>query len=157
MCLAIRDPPESTCFTEFKRIEMPTRRRAVLLGASTLMAGLAGCQQNILPGENMNRYVVKLTEVSRSRAENSSALLQYRNLSPEEKLVIDNARGAEDGTYAEDWSELSDAEKEGFSELGQRIRDTSEIEVFIQIRDTYYQIGLQRGDIHYAKTDHSTE
>lgn len=136
---------------------MPSRRRTLLLGGIALMAGLAGCQRSILPGGNMNRYVVKLTKVRRSRAENSTALLYVENLSSEEKLIIDRARRAEDDTYSKQWSELSDTEKEGFSELGQRIRDTSEIEVFIQIGDSYYQVGLQRGDIHYAKTDHSTE
>lgn len=138
---------------------MTTRRWTLKLGSSIVISGLAGCLETIARGcEGINRYDIKLTEVTSSRAQESQSILRYQHLSPEERLIVDKAKAEETGFYSKCRSDLPDAERDGFMKLGERIRDnTSGDDVFIQIDDEYYQIGLIRGDIYYAFTDHSTD
>lgn len=141
---------------------MRHRRKVLQASGAAVSAGLAGCVdsyfQALLGGcSGMNRYDIKLSEVSPSRARNSSALINYQELSREEKHLIQQAKSAEDGFYSECHSDLSDVEREGALKLGNRIRDkTSEYTVFLQIREQYYQLGFIAGDLYYAKTDHAT-
>lgn len=138
---------------------MRTRRRTLILGCVPGMAGVAGCLEAAILGcQKSSKYTAKLTAVSTSRGQRASAVLQYSHLSRQAKLVLEKAAAADDGRYSKCRSNLSDAEKVGFQELGQRIEaNSSGFEVFIRIKGTYYQLGLLLGDIYYAITDHSTD
>lgn len=111
----------------------------------------------LTPGCNaMNRYVIKLTETSESQIQDSDLVIQYRELSQEEKALLQKA--LDDGQYISCRSALEDGEEGAAISLGTRIEgETSNGEIFLQINDQFYKLGLKVGDIIYAATVHGTD